>query len=417
MQLLLPAVLAGLSVWMYRKKKIPGTWMSALLLCAAGISALMLYEAIRGAESQVTYLERDPSAAGTVTVPLEAQLGEKRYPVGMEVPGHLRTAEERRQLLEEQAAVLDPVILGDNDSPDHIVRNLSLPVSFEESGITAVWSSDRPEWLGWDGTLSGTVPAEGGRVTVKGTLYLEGESLEVQRTYTLFPSEEEAAIGQRLLKSAEDMNAGREEDRWLLPERDNGLPLVWYRKNENAGMTLCLLLLLAAVLLPSVRQKREEERENNRRKALWQQYPGFVSSLHLYLCAGLGLRKAMERMAYAARRNEGDKRRRREIDEEIAHIWTEIENGVSEQAAWQHFGDRCSLPVYRELALLLIQNRIHGASRLPDLLEREAGAAFETRKRQARAEGEKASVRLILPMGMMLVVVMALIMVPALMNF
>ncbi len=416
MQLLLPAVLAGMSVWMYRKKKIPAGWLLVLLLCAAGISAFMLREYMQGEERQVTSLERDPSSAGAVTVPLEAELGEKRYAVEMEVPGHFRTAEEKRKLLEAQAAVLDPVILGKNDSPEHVVWDLTFPASFEENGITASWSSDHPEWLGWDGTLSGSIPSEGGRVTVRGTLCLEGESLEVQRTLTLFPSEEEAAMEQRLRKAAEDLNAGKEEDRWLLPENENDLPLRWYRKNEHSGMILCLLLLLAAGLLPSVRKKREDEKKKNRMRALQQQYPGFVSSLHLYMCAGLGMRKSMERMAGISRKNAGDKRRKREIDEEVERTWTEIENGVSEQDAWQHFGDRCRLPAYRELALLLIQNRKHGSSRLPELLEREARAAFETRKRQARAEGEKASVRLILPMSMMLVVVMALIMVPALLN-
>ena len=40
-------------------------------------------------------------------------------------------------------------------------------------------------------------------------------------------------------------------------------------------------------------------------------------------------------------------------------------------------------------------------------------AALEERRRQARAEGEKAGTRLLLPMGIMLLVVLILMVVPA----
>lgn len=416
MQLILPVLLAGTIFRMYRKKLIPAAWLLVLLLCGAGASAMAVREFLAGAETQVTSLERDAASEGSVTVPLEVRAGEKRYEIGMEVPGHLRTKEERQRVLEETAASLDGMILGKNDSPDHVVWDLCLPTSFEESPVTASWNSDHPEWLNWDGTLGGSIPAEGGAVTVKGTLFLEGECLDIQRTLILFPSEEDAAFAQRLQKSAEELNAGKEEQRWKLPEEEAGRPLLWYRKNDTAGTLLCLLLLLVSALLPQTSKKREEERRKKRLQDLGHQYPGFVSSLHLYLCAGLSMRRSVERMARTVRKKEQEQRRGKAIDEEIAHVWAEMENGVSEQDVWLHFGERCVLSSYRTLALLLIQNRVHGGAGLSALLEREARAAFETRKRQARAEGEKASVRLILPMGMMLVVVMALIMVPALMN-
>ena len=47
----------------------------------------------------------------------------------------------------------------------------------------------------------------------------------------------------------------------------------------------------------------------------------------------------------------------------------------------------------------------------------KAQAAFEARKRQARVEGEKAAVKLLLPMGMMLLVVLIILMVPAFLSF
>ena len=64
--------------------------------------------------------------------------------------------------------------------------------------------------------------------------------------------------------------------------------------------------------------------------------------------------------------------------------------------------------------MILLKNLKKGSQGLLPLLEQEAREAFEIRKRNARTEGEKAAVRLLLPMGLMLLVVLAILMVPAL---
>ena len=77
----------------------------------------------------------------------------------------------------------------------------------------------------------------------------------------------------------------------------------------------------------------------------------------------------------------------------------------------------CIRDSYKGLSILLIQNLKKGGKGLLQLLEQEAQAAFEARKRQARVEGEKAAVKLLLPMGMMLLVVLIILMVPAFLSF
>ena len=416
MQICLPFILAAVLAGMFRKKEIPVRYLTLLAVCAAVSSGLLLWELLQERQSRITSVARDPAAETARTVQLEVEKDDHRYPFALEVPGHLRTPEETRQLLERQAAVIDKEILGKNRGFDHIEWDLSLPSWFEETGIRASWSSDHPDWIGWDGVLGGGIPAEGGQAVLKGTLVLEEESLEIERVMTVYPSKEQAALLERLRQAARERNEGNEAEEWALPEELDGSPLVWYRQKGTSGMLLCLVLLVILFLLPFVRKARQEEQREKRRKALENQYPGFVSSLHLFLSAGLSMRRAFERLALESRETGSGAEKLPEIQEEVRRTWAEIENGVSEQDAWIRFGERCGAPAYRELALLLVQNRIHGGARLPALLEREAAAAFETRKRLARTEGEKASVKLILPMGMMLVVVLALVMVPALLN-
>ena len=63
------------------------------------------------------------------------------------------------------------------------------------------------------------------------------------------------------------------------------------------------------------------------------------------------------------------------------------------------------------------QNLQKGSRRMSDMLEQESMEAWDERKRKARVLGEAAATKLLLPMAMMLMVVMAVIMIPAFLSF
>lgn len=94
-----------------------------------------------------------------------------------------------------------------------------------------------------------------------------------------------------------------------------------------------------------------------------------------------------------------------------------MDSGVSEMEAYRRFGERCGQVKYKTLATLLIQNLQKGSRHLSDMLEKESVEAWEERKRKARVLGEAAATKLLVPMIMMLLVVMALIMIPAFLSF
>ena len=70
-----------------------------------------------------------------------------------------------------------------------------------------------------------------------------------------------------------------------------------------------------------------------------------------------------------------------------------------------------------KLASLLQTNLRKGTSHIRELLEVEVNGAFEKRKNLAKIKGEEATTKLLFPMLLMLVVVMAIIMIPAVMKF
>ena len=163
--------------------------------------------------------------------------------------------------------------------------------------------------------------------------------------------------------------------------------------------------------------KKDEEKKKKKQKELLRCFPELLSKTQLLLAAGLSLRKVFERHAADYRREKKRTGKETPIGEEIQRTWYDMESGMLEQDAFTQFGERCGLPEYKAFALLLAQNQSRGGHRLPRLLESEVQRAFEERKRQARVAGEKAAIRMAIPLGMMLTVVLVIVLVPALMSF
>lgn len=102
--------------------------------------------------------------------------------------------------------------------------------------------------------------------------------------------------------------------------------------------------------------------------------------------------------------------------EEMLKTWYEMQDGTGELKAYENFGRRCDNPQYRKFASLLIQNIRKGTRGMQALLDAEAEEAFQNRKAHARKLGEEAGTKLLMPMGLMLLLVFAILLMPAMMS-
>ena len=93
-----------------------------------------------------------------------------------------------------------------------------------------------------------------------------------------------------------------------------------------------------------------------------------------------------------------------------------MQDGIGEIQAYGNFGSRCGQPQYRKLASVLMQNVRKGTKGMQQLLDAEAKEAFLQRKLYAKQLGEEAGTKMLMPMGIMLLVVFAILMLPAMMN-
>ena len=200
-------------------------------------------------------------------------------------------------------------------------------------------------------------------------------------------------------------------------QKDNGYRGMLTGITNNKFTTPLVLFAIAAGLLFIAVKQRTAEKERKRREELKKDYPELISRLLLYLQAGLVPKASFIRISEGYRKERNNRRqRKRPAFEEVEKTCIEMDRGISEEEAYIRFGKRCVLPAYRTLSVLLVQSIKKGGTGLSDALEREIVAAMEERKRTSRAEGEKASVKLLLPMGLMLMVVLMITIIPALMS-
>ena len=128
------------------------------------------------------------------------------------------------------------------------------------------------------------------------------------------------------------------------------------------------------------------------------------------------IRGALQKIAgdYEAKCRGGG--RRSPAYEEILYTCRELYSGVSEGLCYEHFGRRTGLQEYIRLSALLAQNLKRGNSTLLERLRSEADKSAEERLQQSKKLGEEAGTKLLVPMILMLAVVMAIIMIPAMSN-
>lgn len=400
-----------LVAWLYRKKT--DKQILALILCGNFLGAAVSAGNMLAGETPVTELERSYGEEKEVKLEAETELGE-RETVTLTIPELTQTPSETRELLEQKLKELDGMILGKNSSFTEIRTDLYLPESFDDSPVTILWSSSDEDVLSGKGRVGEDIPESGAEIELRGKLALRGESLLYSRILRVFPPNGEKQLPDLLEEEAERLNRGSNAAVYRLPDAAGGKKITWFREKEETGVYVSLLFLVSGVCLAVSKKNENWKRELNMREEMRREYPEIVGRIQLLLSAGLGTRKIFEKITADYKKQiSGRSRARKPAYEEIANTYYEMAGGVSEQEAYENLGARSRLAEYKNLSVLLVQNLKKGRRELIPLLEQEVRTAMEEKRRMARVEGEKAATRLLLPMGMMLLVVLALMMVPA----
>lgn len=394
-------------------------WYLAALIIVVGNLLGMGMAAVEKRSAKTDYLERNPYGEGAYEETLQVELEGKQEEIQIYVEEQKYTEADKKRYLKEAEKELNTWFQRVCGDKGEIRQSLSFPDKLEQNPVTLSWSTSQPQILDWEGVLGTGVAPKGEMVDLMCTITLEEEMKIWQKEVRVYPPRrtEKEALQEEIQGRAEKLSEENSKKMYL-PETYQGEAVHYRRTAGNTGYLVCVLSVLLGFGIFPLKKERERQKEELRKKEMQRDYPDVLDKLVLFLQAGFSIRKAMEKLAIDYQRNRQKYHmKERAAYEEIVKTCREMEGGVYEADAYERMGKRCKISQYKILSVLLVQNLRKGNQNILELLEREAASAGEERKREARVRGEEASVKLLLPMIMQLMVVLVILMVPAFLSF
>ncbi len=392
-------------------------WYQVSLILAVGFLLATVTAHLDGKEENRTAIARNQPGQGIsekeflVDVPGELE----GYPLKLEIAERKLTKEQRKECLEKAKEELDALIVGSNPSKDQVTEKLYLPETLQEGAVEADYQFSDYDIFHMDGTLQ-QLPQEATLVEVTAELICQGETCIYQFMVQAVPRDKtsQEQFAERLTTLVSVQNEEENSSYIMLPEKLDGKDIAWHQKLINRSLLMVFLAAVAAVGIFLREQEEKKRKKEERERQMMIDYAGIVGKFSLLLGAGMNISLAWEKIAFAYQKNRVQgKTEERYAYEEMLNAVHEVRDGVGELQAYENFGSRCSLGVYRKLSALIVQNVRKGAQGLQRLLEQEEWEAYEQRKAQAKRLGEEAGTKLLFPMGIMLAVVLAILVIPA----
>lgn len=366
-------------------------------------------------------VERNDYGKGTKTEELDVKVGnhKKKVRTNVKVSERQYSTEEIQELFERIIRRMDKMILGENQTSDHVENNLNLVTEIPGEPVEVSWELDRYDVMNIKGELQEkNIKKTGTLVKLNAVLtYTENEKEQAmyQSVICVYPKklsgqEEIKKNIEKKIEKADVKNPEKEIMR--LPEKLGNKNLRYYYPFDIRGVVVIAMSGMIGILLFALRKQNEKKEMEDRKKQMIRDYPEIVNKLTLYLGAGMTVKRAWRKVTegYMREKTEGSERYAYEEMRQTCH---EMDSGVTEAESYENFGRRCDVQMYIRLGALLSQNLRKGTRGLTELLKLESIQAFEERKAQAKRLGEEAGTKLLLPMFLMLAVVLVIVIVPA----
>lgn len=412
--------LAGLMcslLYLLKKKRFR---KPALLLLAGSLvaSAVFTVDMIAAKDGKVWEIERAEKSGNPRTVELEAQAADEIENILIKIAPQSYSLQELEQLSERLFAELEEKIPGKENTLDCVTSDMYFPAVAEGYPFTLKWQTDHPDILSQEGKIGEDIPPEGVLIQIRLHLFYANTSFEAEHLFyaMIYPSGDDAAYWNRLKKYLERQEMdSREKNDFLLPDRFEDRELLFQEKKSDKSQALFLLSVVAALLMAAGEKQEQDRQKKKKLKEMAEEYPELAVRMAMLTGTGMTISTAFRRIAGEYGRQK--QKKEKPLYEELMITCREMETGIPEITAYQNMGKRCSLSCVARFTTLLIQYTKSGAKGLKTALQEESAQALKERRERAKRKGEEAGTRLLLPMTLMLVLVMAIIMIPALTSF
>ena len=140
-----------------------------------------------------------------------------------------------------------------------------------------------------------------------------------------------------------------------------------------------------------------------RREAILAEFPQVLSKMTLLVNSGMLLRDAWNLIA-----EQSDT----VLFEEMKLTAAQLDNGVSEAAAYREFAERCGIKEVRKFSSMVVQGLEKGAAELTMFLKDMADELWIEKRNLVKQKGEKANAKLLMPTVIIFIGILFMIMAP-----
>lgn len=368
---------------------------------------------------QGNYLVRQDGGQGEEQVSIVISgKGKKEQTISVEIPEKKYTEKELEKKMKEAKKYVSEHYLGENESKEQVWKSLNFMENIPNSAISVSWSVADNIYLNMDGTLENDfVPEEGADCLIYAKLtYLE-EKEEMEFLVHIVPKKEVSdadwknAVSQAICEEAKKEETNK---KFKLPEKVLNEEVTYSEPKASGGSMFLILGFVGVVILWIFYDQELNKKMKEHDTQMMVDYPELINKFVLLLSAGMTVNGAWGKIAKEYQNKISENKCEKHFAyEEWVMTWNEMNNGVTETKALEHFGQRSKLLPYMKFSSLLAQNLRKGSKGLLELLEYEAMDAFENRKQMTKRLAEEAGTKLLGPMMVMLFLILIIIMVPA----
>lgn len=398
--------------YLYIVSKAALSIMLFLIIEAAGY--FKCTEAAFSKQDRVMYIERPEYGEGERKYNLVADY-EDGYHENIDIILEERKYKEDEvmRIFSDSYKELVTRFLGKNSDLENITNNVNL-VSEVGQGIAVDWEIDALNYIDYSGNIRWENINGQEKTEIKAILSYGGYSKSYSLPLILNnENQNKNRMALNELKTIIDGSPDYEK-RIELPNFAGEQKVQFYEEKEKGFLLYIILAFIAAVIIYVAKEKETDKQLEKRRRQLETDYAAIVNKLTILQRSGLTLVSAWDKIILDYEKDES--KRKRFAYEEMKYTRNRMKAGYSEAASYLEFGRRCGIRAYIKFANLLEQNLKKGTKGLGDVLNAEVEEALEERKALAKKKGDEAGTRLLFPMGIMLIISIIMIMVPALMT-
>lgn len=383
----------------------------SLVICISHMSDSMLKEGY--------LLERNSVGNGSKEVELYARYAGDREKIYLTVDEKRLDERSVEALKPEWEAYIRNQLTGSNNSLDEVYEDLNFISDIPGYSVKLRWATDDYSVVGMDGSIKNEELSDCRNVAVTAVCNYFDDEWEYIFNIRVYPQKltESESRSRFLSEELSEMAVKTaEEDYMTLPDTVSGERIVWEEKKESSTVLLSILGIVFAILIFVGEGERYSKLKGLRQQELSADYPIFVHKMVLLLGTGMNAKTAWLRIVSDYDRHLKEGGSKRYVYEEMKVAVNEMNQGITEVAAYENFGKRCGLGQYLKFSSILIQSVKTGAKGMGRMLMDAGDEAALLRREYAKRLGEEAGTKLLFPMVILLGVVMVVLMVPAFMT-